>query len=535
MTGIVQLREPGAEARADAETERKRALFDWADSILQQIGVAEKVAQAQSIDDLHKITIDLNDAEVEIAIRDALHPIVGVRAPHFVGMRAGALKQVLKTRFNQMKKDRAAEMLRRAGATGGQHASYTWTNDLKLDADGGVRPILTNLILFLRHHQAWNDVLAFDEFHLRVVVRMRPPWGNEPPDAPLVDHHETLIRTWLESEDIIAAQDKIGRAIQAAARFNRFHPGQDYLNALAPTWDGKSRIDTWLIVYLSAKDMPYIRAIGPRILISAVARMLTPGCKVDTMPVLEAPQGQGKSTSLRILFAPWFTDRLSALTTKDAAQEMGGIWGIEAAEMEAINKATTGATKSFISRQSDRYRPPYGKHLIDQPRQSVLLGTINPPVGGYLKDPTGSRRIWPFGSGVINLETLAHDRDQLWAEAVVRYRAGDKWWLPPELEVLAATEQALRFKADVWEEPIREWLGDRDDTSIREILEHVLGCDPSKPNYAAGLRVQKILTGRLYFRKYRPRRGDGRENRYAREKLATRGVTGVTERPESDG
>jgi predicted P-loop ATPase len=150
---------------------------------------------------------------------------------------------------------------------------------------------------------------------------------------PLVDHHETLVRTWFENEDIIASQANIGRAIQAAARFNRFHPVQNYLNSC--TWDGKPRNDTWLSVYLGAEDSPYTRAIGRRFLISGVARILTPGCKVDTSPVLEGPQGRRKSMALSVLFEPWYTDRLSAITTKDAAMEMAGVWLIEIAEMEA--------------------------------------------------------------------------------------------------------------------------------------------------------------------------------------------------------
>jgi predicted P-loop ATPase len=320
----------------------------------------------------------------------------------------------------------------------------------------------------------------------------------------LVDHHETMVRTWFESEDIIANQSNIGRAIQAAARFNRFHPVQDYLNSLI--WDGKPRIDTWLSVYLGADDSPYTRAIGPRFLISGAARILTPeGCKVDTMLTLEGPQGQGKSTALRRLFEPWYTDRMSAISTKDAAIEMAGIWGIEAAEMEAINRATTGASKSFISRQSDRYRPPYARHLVDQPRQSILVGTINPsPDNGYLKDATGSRRIWPLGCGVIDIGALASDRDQLWAETVARFRAGAPWWLEtPELEQLAAMAQAARFKSDVWEEPIKEWLGDRKITTVRELLEHVLGLNPQKPNRSAEMRVAAILKNRLGFSKHR--------------------------------
>ncbi len=519
MANIVRLPEPDAQAHARAETERKRALFAWADELLQQLGVTAKVAQAQRIDDLRKITFDADDVEVEIAIRDALHPAAGQRAEHFRGMKAGTLKRLLRTRFDGMKKDRKAELLRgRSGAAGGKRSSspYSWTDDLKLDDKGGVRPILTNLILFLREHQAWKKVLAFDEFNSRVVVRKSSPWGNEPPDAAWTDHYESLVRVWFQNEDIAANQSDVGRAVQAAARSNCFHPVREYFDTLV--WDGKPRIDTWLSDYLHADDTLYSRAVGPRFLISAVARIYKPGAKVDHVLVLEGPQGKQKSEALRTLAVndAWFTDRLSHVSSKDAAQETAGIWLIEIAEMEALFRASTSSIKSFITRRSDRYRPPFGKHPINRPRQCVFAGSINPVVGGYLRDPTGSRRIWPVACpDMIETEALAHDRDQIWVEAIIRYKAGAPWWLEtPELE--ATAEQATRFKSDVWKEPVVKWLGRRKDISVAEVLEHALELAPRDQTRSAQMRVADILTS-LGFVKHRARKGNARENRYWRK------------------
>ena len=338
MANLIPFPEPDAEAHARAETERKRKLFVWAEALLQLLGLTAKVAQAQSVDDLRKITLDVDDVEVAFAIRDALHPAGGPRSEHFTGVNAGTLKRLLKKRLAEMKKDREAELLGRSGAARAQRASpLNWINDLKLDAKGGVRPILANLILFLREHWAWKGVLAFDEFNARVVIRKRPDWGDELPDAPWTDHHESLVRVWFQNEDIAANQSDVGRAVQAAARSNSFHPVRDYFDALV--WDGKPRIDTLLSAYLHADDTPYARAIGPRFLISAVARIYTPGCKVDHVLVLEGPQGKQKSEALRTLAVrdAWFTDRLSHVTSKDAAQEMAGVWLIEIAENGSAN------------------------------------------------------------------------------------------------------------------------------------------------------------------------------------------------------
>jgi predicted P-loop ATPase len=370
--------------------------------------------------------------------------------------------------------------------------------------------------LFLREHPAWKGVLAFDKFDARVVIRKHPYWGGEEVDAPWTDHHESLVRVWFQNEDIAASQGDIGRAVQAAARHNSVHPVRDYLDALA--WDGRARTDSWLIDYMHADNSPYIRAVGPRYLISAVARIYQPGCKVDHMLVLEGPQGKQKSEALRTLAVrdAWFTDRLSHVSSKDAAQELAGTWLIEWAEMEALFRATTTSAKSFITRRYDRYRPPFGKHPINWPRSCVFAGTINPIVGGYLKDPTGARRIWPVAcSGMIDVEGLARDRDQLWAETVVRFKAGAKWWLEtPKLEALATIEQRARFKVDVWKEPVETWLGDRKATNVREVLKRV-GIEPRQQNRSAEMRVAAILT-EIGFNKHRSGKGNVRKYEYWR-------------------
>ena len=207
---------------------------------------------------LAMLTFDADAVEVELAIRDALHPTSGPKADIFVGLRDGGLKRVLNNRFSELKKEREGELLRGHGGAGGQRSAHAWTDDLKLDDNGAVCPILHNLILFLREHPKWKGVLGHDEFNNRVVIRKRPPWGDETPDAPWTDHHESLARVWFQCEDIAAALGDVGRAMQAAARHNPFHPVRDYLNALK--WDGTPRLDTWLTRYLGVEDTPYSRA-----------------------------------------------------------------------------------------------------------------------------------------------------------------------------------------------------------------------------------------------------------------------------------
>jgi predicted P-loop ATPase len=151
-------------------------------------------------------------------------------------------------------------------------------------------------------------------------------------------------------------------------------------------------------------------------------------------------------------------------------------------ELDALTRASSSAIKSFVTRRRDRFRPPYGKHVIEHPRQCVFTGSINPDGRGYLRDPTGARRFWPVTCGEIDVAAIERDRDQLWAESVMRYRKGQPWWLEtPELEGLARAEQEMRFEHDEWEPIIRTWLGSEKDVSVGEVLAGPLGLKTALP------------------------------------------------------
>jgi predicted P-loop ATPase len=316
-----------------------------------------------------------------------------------------------------------------------------WRTGLQVNGAGKPRGNLFNVVHTLRNAEDWKEVLAYDEFAVRVVTKRPPPWADTNVEK-WADDHDTRACAWFQEHGINAVLGIVGRGIQSVAREYPFHPVRDYLHAL--NWDGTPRLNRWLTQYFGVETSPYVRAVGDRFLISAVARVEQPGCKADQVLILEGPQGALKSSALQALANPWFTDHLSNLGSKDAAMEVAGVWLVEVSELDALTKASNSAMKSFVSRRSDRFRPPYGKHVVDHPRQCVFAGTIN-PVEGYLNDLTGARRFWPVVCGDINLETLIRDRDQLWAEALVRFQAGMPWWLDtPELEALAKPEQEAR-------------------------------------------------------------------------------------------
>jgi predicted P-loop ATPase len=246
--------------------------------------------------------------------------------------------------------------------------------------------------------------------------------------------------------------------MEADARRNQFDPLTEYLHSLK--WDGKPRIDCWLTDYLGAPSTHYTQTVGRKALVGAVARALSPGCKNDTMPVLEGEQGTGKSTALRYLFGDrFFIDHLPDFHSKDSFQQLQGAWCVEVAELSALTKADVKDVKQFLSRLVDKFRPPYGRMAIQVARRTVFWGTVNPEEGGYLRDPTGARRFWPIETTRIDTDAILRDRDQLWAEAVFAFVAGEAWHLEDEDDIAdAKAEQARRREVHPWEPVLDAWL-----------------------------------------------------------------------------
>jgi predicted P-loop ATPase len=165
-----------------------------------------------------------------------------------------------------------------------------------------------------------------------------------------------------------------------------------------------------------------------------------------------------------------------------------GKWLVEIAELSAFGRADTEALKAFITRQEEKFTPKYGRKEVTEPRQCVYAGTTNKDT--YLKDETGARRFWPFKVGRVDLDGLAKDRDQLFAEAVEAYRAGGKWWPEGDFErEHMRPMQAARFEVDAWQGPIAEFVKGRDHVSIAEVANGAIGVETGK----IGTEVQRRL------------------------------------------
>jgi predicted P-loop ATPase len=282
------------------------------------------------------------------------------------------------------------------------------------------------------------------------------------------------------------------QGVQAEAAEHRFHPIREYLESLR--WDGDQRIDAWTNVYLGASSSEYAAAVGARWLIGAVARVMKPGCKNDCALILEGPQGARKSTALRVLGGSWFTDDVAEVGSKDSQLQIRGVWIIEWAELDAMSRVDVAKIKAFMSRSTDRFRPPYGHRLIELPRESVFAGTTNGD--SYLRDETGGRRFWPIRCGGIDIDGLARDRDQLWAEAVARFRKGESWWLDKQFLVEAAElEQAERYEGGIWDGIIPAWITGRQSVSIDEVLAGCIAKPAERWTQADRNAVGRTLRG----------------------------------------
>lgn len=377
-----------------------------------------------------------------------------------------------------------------------------------------IRPLLANVITVLRHHPAWEDVLVYNDFTQQIHKRKQPPCADYiAPPSPTdewTDGDILRLVDWLSREESLHVTPEIAHgAAVTVAKVHSYHPVRSYLSSLK--WDGCKRLPTWLSDYLGAAPNPYATMVGIKWMISAVARVIQPGCKADHMIVLEGSQGLGKSTALRVLGGEWYTDELADMGSKDSAMQLRGAWIIELSELDAVNRSDTSRVKAFVSRTTDRFREPYGKLVAAYPRQCVFAGSSNHDQ--YLRDETGNRRFWPVACDGIHIASLKRFRDQLWAEAVHRYKSGETWWPESAESVIAREEQESRYQHDEWEVSISRYLANKEDVSVGEILANLFMIDKSQWTQRDQRRVAGCLAA-LGWLRHQTRVSGRREWRY---------------------
>lgn len=308
---------------------------------------------------------------------------------------------------------------------------YDWVGRLTCNKNGKFDNTINNVQLIMEHDAGLRGKYFYDTFKERMTVCGDLPWCKlaDRMTTTWTDTDDAGLRNFLEIKYEIVNTMKIGDAVLLAMQSCMRHPVREYLLSLK--WDGVARADTIFIDYLGAEDTEYTRTVTRKALIGAVARIMQPGCKHDHILVLVGPQGCRKSTTLAKLGKSWFSDSFYTVQGKEAYEQIQGFWLIEMGEMAATRKAELESIKQFVSKQSDSYRAAYAKRTQEHPRQCAFFGTTNDDE--FLRDATGGRRFWPVTVTDKGRETgdyfTAEIVDQVWAEIVMRYSAGENWYL----------------------------------------------------------------------------------------------------------
>jgi putative DNA primase/helicase len=381
---------------------------------------------------------------------------------------------------------------------------------LDLDTDGRPRKTLSNIERVLSSDPTWVGQIKLNELSDKVEIG-----GKSTSDAKVTEVAIHLDRT----NGLAVEEGMTGRVLRLVGERNAYHPVREYLTGLA--WDGVRRVENLLGEYLEAatpdgeqrvpgdEGSPLLEALSRRWMISAVARAMQPGCKVDTVLILQGRQGDFKGTAIRTLGgADWVRSSKLEIGDKDVYQQIRGAWIYEIQEIDGmLTRKHSADLKAFVSEHKDSYRRPYGHDVEDVFRGCVFVGTVN--TEAIFADPTGSRRFWPVRvQREINYARIAADRDQLWAEAMDLYRKGTPWHLTDDEEASLVEASDTFQVVDPWEGYVQGYVAqNREDFTTSELLQGI-GITVDKQGDAAEARVRRILTT-MGFHSKRKRTGDG--------------------------
>lgn len=337
-------------------------------------------------------------------------------------------------------------------------AEEDWKKQLEYNRQGILINNLKNLLLILNNDENLKGIV-FNQLSDDMEIKGEVPWSHpskfwrDADDAQLISYIDLTYGNFsARNYDI---------AVSKVTDDRSYHPIKEFLASL-PEWDEIPRVDTLLVDFLGAVDNEYVRAVTRKTLVAAIARVMTPGCKFDTMLVLSGPQGKGKSTLIAKLCGDWFNDSLLLSDTKDktAAEKLQGYWILEIGELAGLKKTDIETLRGFLSRQNDIYRAAFGRRATPHPRQCVFIGTTNADT--YLRDITGNRRFWPVkvpgGTDRGSWELTREEVEMIWAEALHYYKKGETLHLPKELESIAVQEQKEAMEQDEREGTIRDYL-----------------------------------------------------------------------------
>jgi len=319
-----------------------------------------------------------------------------------------------------------------------------------------------NLMLIMTHDPDLRH-FAYNEMNRRVQVTGPIPWERPEGNHFWRDGDTAQLKVLLDNRYTVFSDRVLEACFTKVAEDRRFHPVRDYLKSLPP-WDGECRVEMLFIRCLQAEDTPYTRAVARKVMAAAVARIMEPGVKFDSIPVLDGAQGIGKSSLFRELAgSEYYSETLSLtdMSDKSGAEKLQGFWIVEIGELAGMRKADIEKVKAFLSTADDAYRPSYGRVVESHPRQCVIVATVNGE-RGYLRDTTGNRRFWVVKCNqtdqVKRFSFTPEERDQIWAEALWLWNHGEKLYLEDDLREKAEQIQRSAMEEDDRQGMVEEYL-----------------------------------------------------------------------------
>lgn len=377
-----------------------------------------------------------------------------------------------------------------------------WQGSLQKSAQGEIKGTSANAFLVIANDPRTYRRIHWDVLENRIGSSDALPWKKTP--GLWSEEDFTGARHWLADTQLSGYKmhEPSGTAIyDAVYRLAKLTPKNaidEYLSALR--WDGHGRIERLLSDHFCAEFNAYTSAVSKVIILGAVQRALMPGSKMDYMPILSGPQGCGKTTGIMTLFAPWYREMSGMSFGTQAAHEIQGAWVLEIAELQQLGKSEENQAKAFLSRQTDVYRPPYGRDYISRARRCILIGTTNDDE--FLRDSTGNRRYLPVKVDNIDIETLGTVRDQLFAEAMARWMSkGDEHgaWKSSESVMLSGEAMGVArriqndsMETDPWGEIIWNFCKDKMTVSSAD-LYGALDVGSDKRDVGSHRRIAAVM------------------------------------------
>lgn len=430
-----------------------------------------------------------------------------------------------------------------------------WRKHLVLSSNGSIKPVRENAVVALdgvpdlkqRGVPEAAGVIGYNEFTNDLIKTRATPWGTPAGEWQEVD--ELLMGEWLVREHWLPSMPRgtLEEAVRMVAFRHRFHPVRQYLEGLK--WDGTKRLATWVRRACLEEDewndqdplQRYLARVGTFFLMGMCQRVMDPGCKFDWMLILEGAQGMRKSTLLRVLAGDYFADTGLVLGDKDSYQQLQGRWLYEFGELDSFGKAEVTKIKSFIASSSDYFRASFDRRAREYPRQLVFGGTTNED--HYLTDPTGNRRFWPVRvTRTIDIDWVRENRDQLFAEAMARLKAGARMYPTPEEErELFQPQQQNRAVENAIEAAVTRYLYDEDQKPSVHGINGAFVTEISLVELLGriGIGIEKLGPGRFHEKQAAAalrRLGwiEGRSSRPGRPRVYKRPANDTAaQRPES--